>query len=89
MKVLIAITGGVIAVPIALYLGFYAFNLFDSRFSLEEMDLNKNGIVSPTEADYVSSSGKREIVVNGKKCIEYFAYKDGFSVKVVCNEKVL
>jgi len=32
------------------------------------MDLNKNGIVSPSEADYISSSGKRDIIVNGKKC---------------------
>tara|TARA_B100000809_G_scaffold249203_1_gene280221 strand:- start:59 stop:211 length:153 start_codon:yes stop_codon:yes gene_type:complete len=50
------------------------------------MDLDNNGFVTSGEADYVSSSGERDITVNGEKCIEYYAYKDGLPVKVVCSE---
>ena len=53
------------------------------------MDLDKNGFVSPSEADYISSSGQRVVIINGSACIEYFAYKDGLSVKIVCDEHAL
>ena len=60
-------------------------HLADPRFTLQEMDLNEDGFVSPGEADYVSSSEKREIVVKGKTCVEYFALKDGLPLKVECD----
>ena len=50
------------------------------------MDLNKNGWISFSEADYTGSYGTRQIVSNGKSCKEYFAYKDGVPFKTECKE---
>ena len=76
----------IILLPITYYLGTYALSLMDPRFTLEEMDLDGDGFVSFSEASYVSSSGQKEVIVKGEKCIEYFAYKDGLPLKVVCDE---
>jgi len=72
-------------IPIAFYLYLYATHLLDDRFTLAEMDLNKDGFVSPGEADYVSESGKKERWIDGKLCTEYYAYKTGMPVKIECN----
>jgi len=50
------------------------------------MDLDKSGWVSFSEADYTGNYGIRKIVLNGKSCKEYFAYKDGVPFKTVCNK---
>ncbi len=65
-------------------LSFYILNLSDYRFSFSEMDLDQSGFISFTEADYVSSSGERIITVKGQSCIEYFAFKDGSTIKTKC-----
>ena len=65
-------------------LSLYIFNLSDSRYSFSEMDLDQSGLISFSEADYVSSSGERIIEVNGQSCIEYFAFKDGLTIKTKC-----
>jgi hypothetical protein len=43
-------------------------------------------MVSFSEADYASSFGKRIIVDHGRHCTEYFAYKDGVPLKLVCRD---
>ena len=55
-----------------------------SPLSYAEMDINHDGKVGFFEADYASSYGERTVEKGGLKCIEYFAYKDGLSLKVVC-----
>jgi len=55
-----------------------------SPFSWAEADMDKNGFVSPTEAGYYADYGKRPYIENGKDCIEYFALKDGLTLKKVC-----
>ncbi|TCK08655.1 hypothetical protein CLV83_0747 [Marinobacterium mangrovicola] len=80
------ILGVVVSVPIAVFILIYIVNLSDSRYTWDDMDLNGDGMVTFTEAEYVGSSGVREIVVDGKKCFEYFAYKDGLPIKTVCEE---
>jgi len=52
--------------------------------SFEEIDLDHNGRVSEAEAEYVCNCGQRQVISNGKQCTEYFAYKDGLPLKVVC-----
>lgn len=73
---------GLVVIPVLAYLVLYIFALFNS----DEMDINNDGFITPTEAGYFDDSGKREIEINGKKCIDYFAYKDGLSLKVTCEE---
>ena len=49
-----------------------------------EADLNHDGAVSLTEADYIASSGRRTYFRAGRTCTEFFAYKDGLPLKTVC-----
>ena len=84
---LIAIFVGIfVGLLIGTYVFLYYSWIIDPRYTLEEMDLDSSGLVSYSEADYVTNSGERKIVVSGKSCIEYFAYKDGLPIKTVCNE---
>ena len=83
-KKLFVIIGILVSVPFVFLVVLYIFNLTDPRYTWDEMDLNDDGIVSFSEADYVGSSGVRKIRVDGKECLEYFAYKDGLPVKTVC-----
>ncbi|EJG1726569.1 hypothetical protein ACLINW_004580 [Vibrio parahaemolyticus] len=62
----------------------YAYLLSDERYSFNEMDLDRDGIVSFGEAAYISDSNTRSIMVDGKACKEYFALKDGLPIKVEC-----
>jgi len=56
-----------------------------SPFSWADADIDKNGFVSPGEADYYADYGMRQCADNCNTCIEYFALKDGQSLRKVCN----
>lgn len=49
-----------------------------------EADFNKDGTVSLTEAEYIASSGTRDVIQEGRPCTEFFAYKDGLPLKIIC-----
>lgn len=49
-----------------------------------EADLDRDGHVSWTEAGYIADRGTRLVVLDGRQCTEYFAFKDGMPIKVVC-----
>lgn len=55
-------------------------------YSWQEMDWNQDGNTSLSEFFAASDIGKREVAADGKKCIEYYAYKDGLAVKMVCQK---
>lgn len=55
-----------------------------SPMTFAELDIDHNGKISFVEADYSCNSGTRQIVKEGQQCTEYFAYKDGLPLKVVC-----
>lgn len=40
--------------------------------------------MSLTEADYIANSATRAVIRDGRRCTEFFAYKDGLPIKVVC-----
>ena len=52
--------------------------------TFDEADLNKDGTVSLSEAEYIANSGTREVVQDGRNCTEFFAYKDGLPLKIIC-----
>jgi len=52
--------------------------------SFAEIDSDHNGRVSEAEAEYACDYGQRQIMLNGKQCTEYFAHKDGLTLKTVC-----
>ena len=69
-----------------LWLGAIGFWSIAKGYSLEEMDWDQNGSTSIQEIFMSSDIGKRNIKQSGKMCIEYFSFKDGMSVKIVCPE---
>lgn len=72
----------------AVYWAAFGLLVYTAPMSFKELDLNHDGQVSFGEADYAASFGEREIQVNGQQCTEYFAYKDGLPLKVVCRSSV-
>ena len=81
--------GPFIALASILGLGAYLFAPFLVAravvpVTFGEADLNHDGAVSFTEADYIASSGQRTYSQGGRICTEFFAYKDGLSLKTIC-----
>lgn len=76
-----------IIVLVLIYFVFHAIASLKQGYSLSEMDWNQNGKTSIEEFFRASDIGKRDVKENGKKCVEYFAYKDGLAVKTVCGKK--
>lgn len=72
------------AVLIFGYLVLRGLSSLGQGYSWEEMDWAQKGSTSISDFFAASDIGKREILQGEKKCIEYFSYKDGLSVKVVC-----
>ena len=54
-------------------------------YSWKDMDWNQNGETSLTEFFQASDVGVRETQKEGKACMEYYDYKDGLQIKIVCS----
>lgn len=66
------------------YFVFRGISSWRQGYSWEEMDWEQRGSTSIGDFFAASDIGKREIQKDGKKCFEYYAYKDGMPVKTVC-----
>lgn len=75
------------AVLIICYWVAFAWLVYTAPISYRELGLNHDGHVSFGEVSYAASFGERAIKVNGQLCTEYFAYKDGLPLKVVCGSR--
>jgi hypothetical protein len=64
--------------------GPFAWARLNVPVTFAEVDLNHDGDVTLAEADYFASSGSRPVTRDGQSCTEYFAYKDGLTLKVTC-----
>ncbi|NWC00536.1 hypothetical protein HX882_32160 [Pseudomonas gingeri] len=69
---------------VAFYLFFVGVESWRKGYTWKEMDWDQSGSTSVVDFFVASDIGKREIVVNGKKCFEYYAFKDGMTVKIIC-----
>ena len=69
---------------VLMYFGFRVFVGFKHGYSWQEMDWNRDESTSIGELLNASDIGKRDVMIDGRKCIEYFAFKDGLPVKTVC-----
>ena len=74
----------VTAVIILAYWSMFGWMVYRSPLPYAAIDLDHDGSVSFTEADYVSSFGIRASYQDGEQCLEYFAQKDGRALKLVC-----
>lgn len=75
---------GVVCALVVIYFFMRIVGSAMQGYSWREMDWNQDGTTSISEFFAASDIGKREIATGEKKCMEYFAYKDGFPVKTVC-----
>jgi hypothetical protein len=66
------------------YLSIRIFISFKKGYSVEEMDWDQNGKTSFSEILSASDIGKRTIIKDGSGCVEYYSFKDGLMVKIVC-----
>lgn len=66
------------------YLGVRVFASIRQGYSWEEMDWNQDGHTTLREFLASSDIGKRLANRDGRKCTEYYSFKDGLPVKTVC-----
>lgn len=86
MKRMILVVPLVLITLIGAYLVIRIVASLMQGYSWQEMDWRQRGSTSIDDFFAASGIGKREINQEGKKCVEYFAYKDGLPVKVVCSK---
>ena len=67
-----------------LYLSLVGVAAWKQGYSWGEMDWNQKGYTSIFDLFSASDIGKRDLLINGKVCVEYYAYKDGLPVKISC-----
>lgn len=70
-----------------LFLGYFVFRGVASwrqGYSWDEMDWSQKGSTSIADFFAASDIGKREVLVGGVPCTEYYAYKDGLPIKKIC-----
>ncbi|MCG8640629.1 MAG: hypothetical protein MI862_12900 [Desulfobacterales bacterium] len=80
----------IIAAFVLICVIYYAARIFASYqkgYQSEEMDWNQDGRTSIAEIIKSSDVGSRPQIVGDVECVEYFFYKDGLPIKVVCPEK--
>jgi hypothetical protein len=75
-----------VAVLAALYLVFRIAASAMQGYSWQEMDWQQRGTTSIVDFFKASEIGKRDVERAGKKCVEYYAYKDGLPLKTVCSK---
>lgn len=83
---LLQVAAVVICVLVVAYFAFRGISSLNQGYSWEEMDWQQRGKTSLSDFFAASDIGKREIVKGNKKCIEYYAYKDGLPIKTVCTD---
>jgi ABC-type antimicrobial peptide transport system permease subunit len=83
-KRLISTVGLAILVLLAGYLALRSIGSLKKGYGWAEMDWNQDGRTSISEFLASSDIGRRAAHRDGQECVEYYAYKDGLPVKVVC-----
>lgn len=73
-----------IMVIVSAYIIILGFASWQKQYTWDEMDWDNNGSTTLSEFFQASDIGVREKVKDGNKCMEFYAYKDGRPVKVVC-----
>lgn len=64
--------------------GWHSVLCHGKPITASDADLNRDGHVTFTEASYACDGGTRAVEQDGEQCVEYYAYKDGLPIKVVC-----
>lgn len=73
-----------IAIIIAMIVSMYAWIYVWHGYSWKEMDWNRDGRTDFGEIMSAIDIGKRNVNEYGVTCVDYYAYKDGLTVKMDC-----
>ena len=87
MKVLLTIVGtivGTLGALVLIYVGMVAVGAWHQGHRWAEMDWDGSGGTSIAEFLESSDVGRRETIVDGRTCSDFFSYKDGKSIRVDC-----
>lgn len=84
MRWIAAVGFSVFALPAVLYFCAVGLSSLQHGYSWKEMDWNEDDTTTIVEFLEASDVGKRDIIVDGKTCAEFFAYKDGMDIRIDC-----
>lgn len=74
----------ILGLIVLIYLAIRGVSSWNQGYSWHEMDWEQSGHTSVDDFFEASDIGRRSINHGGKKCLEYYSYKDGMPVKTVC-----
>lgn len=72
--------------PILFVIGLLFFSAFKTGYTLKEMDWNNSGMTSISEILFAGDVGKRKINIDTLDCVEFFDFKDGLPIKLICRD---
>jgi len=75
---------GTIATSLVMLASLWVWFYLLHGYSLKEMDWNQDGITTPGEILSSMDVGVRYVCKEGKVCTDYFAYKDGQTIRMDC-----
>jgi len=70
------------------YLSIRVIVAFNRGYSFAEMDWNQDGETTIFEMIIASDIGKRIIISDNSKCCEYYSFKDGLTIKIICSKNI-
>jgi hypothetical protein len=57
---------------------------WQKSYSWKEMDWNQDGTTTLSEVLEASDVGRRAVNREGKRCMEYYSFKDGLTIRMDC-----
>ncbi|MGD9539700.1 hypothetical protein [Methylocystis sp.] len=82
-RLIVTTIAAILAIP-AFFLFARAVAAWKQGYGWAEMDWDDKGYTSIADFLRAADVGKRPIDVNGQSCVEYFLYREGMTVKIVC-----
>ncbi|MBG0800360.1 hypothetical protein IYW40_02435 [Methylocystis sp. H4A] len=83
---IVATIAAILAIP-AFFFVARATTAWRQGYDWAEMDWDDKGHTSIADFLRAADVGKRPVDVNGQSCVEYFIYRDGITVKIVCPQR--
>ena len=83
---IVATIAAILAIP-AFFFVARAITAWRQGYDWAEMDWDDKGHTSIADFLRAADVGKRPVDVNGQSCVEYFIYRDGITVKIVCPQR--
>jgi hypothetical protein len=82
-RLVVTAIAAILAIP-AYFVLARAVAAWRQGYDWAEMDWDDKGHTSIADFLRAADVGKRPVEVNGQSCVEYFLYREGMTVKIVC-----